>query len=72
MICFYFGDRLRYVTLPMTQIFKFVRKCPPLWMGKLARVIFYSTVDAFKRSGAEASEDPTVKDDITSNTFNGC
>ena len=41
-------------------------------MEKLARVIFYSTVDAFKRRGAVASKDPTVKDGITSNTFTGC
>ena len=60
------------MTLNMTQIFKFIRKCQPLRMEKLARVIFYSTVDAFKRRGAETSEDPTVKDDITSNTFTGC
>ena len=52
---FDFDDTLHSVTNYMTQInFFFEDDCPPLWMGKLVKVSFYSTVDEFKISGAVA------------------
>ena len=38
--------------------------------GKFKKINFYSTVNEFKRIGAEAIKDQTFEDNITSSTFN--